>query len=633
MLKARHFITLSLLGLALFAYHNSLRNAFIFDDIRHIVKNPRIRQLWPPGEILGHSSRPAVQLSLAINYAFGRLNPWGYHLFNLGIHLCAALTLYGVVRRTLVSETLRSKYGPSADWLAGAISLIWLVHPLQTESVTYTIQRGESLMDLFYLLTVYCVIRSSRAMRHIWWKASAIAACALGMACKPVMVTAPLVVAFYDRAFLAKSWREVFRERWMLYTGLAATWLLLPLLLALAPSDWSDSAGFASRGIPLLPYSLTQPGVIVHYLRLAFWPHPLCFDYGWQYGWPVRQSLLDVLPGLIAVGALLLATVWAWRRKPALGFLGVSFFLILAPTSSFIPVADLVVEHRMYLPLAAVITAVVIGIYDQAKSLLGFQKESLMIFAWAACGILVSLLTLLTIQRNADYESEFSIWQDTVTKCPQNPRAHDCLGLALARAGQNTDAISQYRKALQIKDDYPEVHNNLGLALAQSGKFKEAVAHYQQALRMKPDYAEAHNNLAISLFELGNRAEALEHFERALQIKPDFSEAAYNLGNALAQTGQFESAIGKYQEALRINPQYTEAHCGLAVVLVQVGKTKDAIWHYERVLKINPNALDIQNNLAWLLATLEPAQGGDPIRAVTLAQQVCERDSIVTIAD
>lgn len=618
--------------MALLAYHNSFHNEFIFDDVRHIVKNLRIRQLWPPGEILFHSSRPVVHLSLAVNYALGQLNPWGYHLFNVVIHICAALILYGVIRQTLVSESLQPKYNGSAPWLAGAVSLIWLLHPLQTESVTYTIQRGESMMGLFYLLTLYCVIRSKGSSRSIWWRVSAIAACGLGMGCKPVMVTAPLVVALYDRAFLAKSWSEVLRERRMLYAGLAATWLLLPLFLALAPSEWNDSAGFASRGIPALPYILTQPSVILHYLRLAFWPHPLCFDYGWHYGWPVRQTLRDAWPELIAVGALLSATGWAWRRKPALGFLGICFFMILAPTSSFVPVADLVVEHRMYLPLAAVITMVVVGGFELGKHLLGAPQETQRILAWAVGGTLVPLLTILTIQRNRGYTSELSIWQDTVVKCPQNPRAHDCLGLALVRAGRFPEAVSHYQQALRIKHDYTEVHNNLGLVLAQSGKIHEAIEHYEQALRLKPDYAEAHNNLAIALFELGKAQEAMEHFEQAVQIQPDFAEAYYNLGNALARTGQLESAIRKYQDAVRVNPQYMEAHYSMAVVLLQAGQTKDAIGHYDQILRINPNAASIQNNLAWVLATVPTAEGGDPVRAVNLAQQVCERPGNRTAA-
>jgi hypothetical protein len=160
LLKVRKFIPLLVIGVGLLVYANGFRGGFVFDDIPHIVENVRIRHLWPPWEILAHTSRPLVMLSVALNYALDGLEPWGYHLFNVSIHILAALILYGVVRLTFLSETLRSRYGETASWLAGVIALLWLVHPLQTESVTYVIQRGEILMGLFYLLTLYCVIRS-----------------------------------------------------------------------------------------------------------------------------------------------------------------------------------------------------------------------------------------------------------------------------------------------------------------------------------------------------------------------------------------------------------------------------------------------------------------------------------------
>jgi len=541
----------------LLAYHNSFRDGFVFDDARYIVENPRIRHLLPPWEIITHTSRPVVLLSLAVNYALGGLNPWGYHFFNLAIHILAALTLYGVVRRTFAMESLRSHWDGAAPWLAGTVSLIWLVHPLQTESVTYVIQRGESMMGLLYLLTLYCVIRGSGSSRSIWWKAGAVASCALGMATKPVMVTAPVVVLLYDRAFLAKSWREVIEQRWGLYACLAATWLPLPLLLATGSSEWEHSAGFAYAGcLPSLQYALTQPGVILHYLRLAFWPHPLCFDYGWQYGWPPAQTVNDCLSELTVVGVLLAGTVWAWWRKPALGFLGMWFFVILAPTSSFVPLLDLAVEHRMYLPLAAVVVMATVGVFALGRDLLSAQPGTRRTLEWVVSGSLVLVLSILTIQRNHDYRSEFAIWHDTAVKCPNNPRAH----------------------------------YNLGVILQRNGRTQEAMEHWEQTLQIKPDYFEAHFSLGSALAQVGRVPDAIWHFQQALRIKPGYSDVQFNLGVAFQRTGKVTEAIGCYEEAVRLKPDYAEA----------------------------------QNNLAWLLAALGPADGGDPVRAVTLAQRACE---------
>lgn len=496
-MKLRKFIPVLIIAAGIGAYHNSFHDGFVFDDRPHIVEYPGIRHLRRPWQIIRHSSRPVVHLSLAVNYALGGLDPWGYHVFNVGVHILAALTLYGVARRTLISETLRPSFGGAAPSLAGAISLIWLVHPLQTESVTYTIQRGESLMGLFYLLTLYCVIRSHGDPRRNPWKIAAVISCALGMASKPIMVTAPVVILMYDRVFLASSWREAMRERGWLYVGLATTWLLLSLLLANAPSEWKTSAGFEYQGTAPLQYALMQPVAVLHYLRLAFWPRPLCFDYyGWLSGSSRGPKILDALPAQIVVAVLLAGTVWAWKRRPALGFLGVWFFLILAPTSSFVPVADAVVEHRMYLSLASVVTAVVLGAFGLGKRL--FSERQRLAFVCVAGGAVVVVLCILTIQRNRDYDSDLTIWQDTVLKRPDNPRAQAGLGAAFSVAGKTQEAIGHLEKALQIDPDYLDAHINLGTALARAGRIQDAIGHFEHALQIRPDSAMAHYNLGFA---------------------------------------------------------------------------------------------------------------------------------------
>ncbi len=588
-MKARRAIPWLIAALGFCAYWNCFQNSFVFDDWNHIVENPRIHQLWPPWEILKHSSRPLVHLSLAVNYAFGQLNPWGYHLFNVCIHILAALTLYGVVRRTLLAERLKAKWGASSRWLAAVTAAIWLVHPLQTESVTYTIQRGESMMGLFYLLMLYCVIRSRDSSRRAWWSVAAVASCALGMASKPIMVTAPVVVALYDRVFLSKSWREVAQRRWLVYAGSAATWLLLPMLLAHAQWEWRQTAGFGSQGLPWPQYALSQPSVILHYLRLALWPRPLCFDYGWNYGWPVPRTAGELLPGLVVLGGLLAGTVWALRRHPALGFPGVWFFLILAPTSSVIPIADVVVEHRMYLPLAAVVVLLVMGCFALGKRLWGSRPVPNQVFDWGTAGVAIVLLASLTIQRNVDFRSPFAIWLDTAQKCPNNPRAHNNLGNALLRMDRVGEAIDQYRQALSIRPDLAEAHFGLGNACVQSGKINEGIAQYEQAVRANPDYAEAHCNLGNALLQAGRIQEAIPHYQEALRIEPDYARAHCNFGNALLQANQPLEAIRHYEEAVRIDPNYALAHYDMALALEQAGRIQDAIRHYETTLQINPD--------------------------------------------
>ena len=219
----------ALLGIAtLAAYGNSLSAGFVFDDKPHIFANDRIQSITPLSKTLS-GRRPMVDLTLALNYAVGRQKPVGYHLVNVVIHLLAGLTLFALLERLLRRRDATSQQVPiPVAWLAGAITLVWLLHPVQTQAVTYVIQRGESLMGLFYLLTLYCAVRgmSHSDRRHLWYAAS-VMACALGMATKAVMVTAPAVVLLYDWLIETRSIKSTLRRRWGFYLGLCATWFVL----------------------------------------------------------------------------------------------------------------------------------------------------------------------------------------------------------------------------------------------------------------------------------------------------------------------------------------------------------------------------------------------------------------------
>ena len=352
------------------AYGNSFHGPFILDDTPSIVENPSIRHLGSaqvltaPPEALTVVGRPVPNLSLAINYALGRLTVEGYHAVNLAIHILAALVLLGLVRRTLLLPALAARFGPASTGLALAVALVWALHPLQTESVTYIIQRAESLVGLFYLLTFYCLVRGATSAQGWVWYAAAVGACALGMASKEVMVSAPLVALLYDRLFISGSFKEGLRRRWGWYLALAATWAILGLLVYLSVGR-GGSAGFG-LGLTAWEYARTQFGCIIHYLRLAFWPNPLVLDYGGS----TVSSAAEIVPYAIGVGLLLAATAVALAWRPKWGFLGVWFFAILAPTSSIVPlVGQTEAEHRMYLPLAAVVTLVVLAAYAALERL------------------------------------------------------------------------------------------------------------------------------------------------------------------------------------------------------------------------------------------------------------------------
>ena len=580
----------------LLAYHNSFSGPFIYDDVASIRENPSIRNLWPIWQPLSPphrawltvEGRPLVNLSLAINYALDGYHLWGYHALNLAIHILAALTLFGIMRRTLLQPKLRLRFGAMANELALAVALLWTVHPLQTESVTYIVQRAESLMGLFYLLTLYCFIRAAESPRPRAWYGLCVTACALGMASKEVMASAPLLVILYDRAFLSGSLREAWRRRWSLYLALAGTWILRGYLFFFTGSFSGAVTLVKSESTTWWEYLLTEPGVILHYLHLSVWPDPLCFDY---YGWPIARTWISVLPPALVLAILLAATLWACKIDSPWGFLGAWFFLILAPSSSFIPLDSPAYEHRMYLSLAAVIVLGVMAIH----ALVGQRTV-------AGVVALVIGLGFLTARRNEDYRSGLAIWSDTVAKRPDNARAHGNLGNALAAAGRMPEAIAQFEQALELKPDYAEAHNNRGAALALAGRVGEAIEHCRLAVRIRPVYPEAHYNLGNALIQAGRAEEAIGQFEQAWELKPDYAEAHLNCGNALTYVGRPSEAITQYEQALRIKPDYARAHYNLGIVLAQLGRLQEAMGHYQQALRIKPDYAEAQLALARLRA-------------------------------
>ncbi len=574
---------------AVAAYCRTFQVSPLLDDNGSIRDNPTLRHLsdslWPPlDRTVG--GRPVLNISLAINYLISGTHLWSYHALNLAIHVLAGLTLFGIVRRTLASRSPQA-----ATAVAFFAALLWTLHPLLTESVTYVIQRAESLMGLFYLLTLYCLIRGAAAVgggRNCWYAAS-VAACLLGMGTKEVMVSAPLIVLLYDGTFLAGSFAEAWRRRRSVYVALATTWLFL-LYLVIATHGRAGTAGFGS-GMSLHDYSLTQLSVIVGYLRRSFWPQPLIFDYGVFDA----SRFSEFAPSGAIIAVLFAATLWALVRRPALGFLGACFFAILAPSSSFVPVAtETMSEHRMYLPLIPVMVLVTVGIHRW------LGRRAVPLLALLALG-----LFCVTWSRNEDYRSAEGLWLDTVKKAPLNERAHSNLGDVLDAEGRSGEALTQREMALSLKPDSATVHNNMGTTLARiPGRLEDAVAQFEQALHLYPDYAEADNNLGNALSAEGRPVEAVGRFTAALSLKPDLISAHNNLGNALAQIpGRMDDAVAQYREALRLNPDLASAHYNLGCALARMpGRLDEAIAQFGEALRLDPNYLAAHVNLGNALA-------------------------------
>ncbi len=535
-----------LIAATVLVYANSFSAPWVFDGGHLIRENEAIRRWWPPWGPMQGTNRPVTMFSFAVNYALGGPDVWGYHAVNLAIHVAGGLVLYAIVRRALSRGRLAARYAAAAPGLALAVALLWLVHPLQTQSVTYLYQRFESLMGLFFLLTFATFQRGTVSERPVPWYAASVACWLVGLGCKETAAMAPLVLLWYDRAVAVDSWGELWRRRGPLYMVFAAILGGIAVYVFTQRAWYAGGGMMASGKVSVAEYALSQPGVVLHYLRLCFWPQGQCLDYAWQ----VARSPADIVPPLIVVAGLIAATGWCVFFRSAWGFLGGAFFLTLAPTSSFIPIVDLAFEHRMYLPLAAVAAAVVIGVYKLSRRLArrrGMPDGKL--FRWQAMGIGIAALLLgaATFARNEVYRNETALWGDVVQKAPHNARAHVYFGNALR--GKRPDlALRHYQTATELQPSLGEAHNNLA-NLLQETRPDLAMQHYVTALEIDPGHVEAHNNLANLLARQGRFGEAVDHYREAIRLRPDYAQAQANLQIVLEmQRTQDHERLGPAQD-------------------------------------------------------------------------------------
>lgn len=556
---------------ALTIYHNSLQGPFVFDDFRSIVENASIRSLWPVWSVLspplkgGVQSRPIVNLSLALNYAAGGLDVVGYHLFNLAVHIFVALTLFGVMRRTLLLPHVSERLGGSATPLAFAVALIWTVHPLGTEPVDCIIQRTESMGSLAYLLTLYCAIRGMGSAVPTRWYALSVASCLLGAATKEMVASAPPILLLYDRVFVSHSFTDISRRRWGLYAGLISSWALL-IVLWLPSRGVARAEDVATSG---WDYAMTQCGAILRYLRLAFWPHPLIMDYGPE----LTTDPAKIVPAAIALGLVLAGTALAFRFWPWVGFLGTTFFAILAPSSSVVPlVSQPIDEKRMYLPLATVVVGVVMLVHLKVELWLRrLTQTRAALVPWmrrAPTVLLVAVVAVLgglTLRRNLDYHSEVAIWTDTVTKRPGNYRAYLSLGGAYLRLGQPSQALAPLGAAIALRPTRPPAYVDRASAFESLGQKDAALRDYTVALKLDPAWAEAHAGRGKLFGQLGRYQEALEDLGTATRLKPDMSDAHANLGVVYDLLGRHAEAIESYSKSIALTPGDAELYQNRAV--------------------------------------------------------------------
>lgn len=638
---------LAILFATALAFAPAIRAPFDFDDIASIPKNPTIERLSanvlhpPPG--IAVSGRPVVNVSLAIDYAINELlgvdqraDPDGprktiaYHVVNVLLHLLSGLLLFGCVRRTIGAmsgDASPDDWRHRANGLALAVAGLWLLHPIQTEAVDYVIQRTELLVSACYLATVYASIRAWDAgakRRRVAWYTAAVAACALGMGSKEVMISAPLAVLLYDRTFRVTTWRALMSPatgRPWFYLVLAATALWLVALVA--GGGRLDTVGF-NLGVTWYQYAYSQAWAIAHYIRLMLWPDQLTYDYGQQ---PIHG--LRGIPGLVLLTALGIVTVVAWTRDRWrwLGFLGAWFFLLLAPSSSVIPIrTEIAAERRIYLASASVVVVVVLGVdwlLRRGAAMATTHGRAGLVSVcraggrWLFAGV-AALLLVATYRRSALYATPEALWRDATQKQPANARAYDNLAAVIIRAspGRSDEAEQLLRHAVVVDSTYVTAFTNLADIELQRGRTQEARTLLERAVAINPRAVDAVARLGGVLLKLGEPERAIPLLERVTAQFPT-DESLATLAAAYNATGRRDDAIAASRRAFSLNPARTDAAEFAGSQLLADGHADEALPYLEAAVR--PGTASAMTSALLALSYAQLGRADDASRAANAA--------------
>ena len=588
---------LAIVIVAVFTYANALGHPFVMDDANAILDNPTIHSLGasvrggPPQSPT--AGRPLVNISFAVNYILGGVSPWGYHAVNLGVHVACALLVFMLLRQMLTFPRLAAWSAGHDAGIAATVALLWTVHPLNSEVVNYATQRSEELVALFFLATLYFGVRALGQSQTTLWATASVMACVAGMSSKESMATAPVIMLLLDSTFVSGRPSAAVRRRPFYYLALFSTWIVLALLIVEGPR-WR-SAGFAS-GVSPWTYVLNQAPLVARYFRLVLWPTGLVLDYGE----PVRQTFSAIWPSALLVVVLIGGALALWVSTPALAFFATWCFVTLAPTSSIVPIATEVgAERRMYLPLVAVLSLIVLV---TARVLARIHAPSTRRIVAASAGATAcALLIGLTVSRNNEYGTTLRIWQTVVDRYPSG-RAHYNLGLELKAVGRRADAIREYELAVAT---HPEAHYALGFELDDDGRHDLAVEHYRQLIQAKPlDAVVPRTFIQIgrAMSAMGRHEEAAAAFRDALARKRGDADALGALGDELVAMERWTDAVAAYSEYLRIRPSVSNARFNMGLALVHLDRDREAREAFAAVVEQEPANVGFRVNLAYALA-------------------------------
>jgi Tfp pilus assembly protein PilF len=594
-------ICLALAAITFAVFGQTVTHEFIdFDDDAYVYNNPVVEQgLTPHGVAWAftrvHSSNwhPLTWLSHMLDVQLYGLKPGGHHLTNALIHTATVIALFLVLRQMT-----------GAIWRCAFVAAVFAIHPLRVESVAWVAERKDVLSGLFFMLTLGAYVRYARGP----WSAAryglVVVLFAMGLMCKPMLVTLPFVLLLLDYWPLQRpeSAGKLVREKLPLL-ALSAAGCMVTLLSQTKALQAGESVPFSMR----LDNALTS---CVIYLREMVWPSGLAVLYPYpQHGQPASAVVAAVIL-LTAISAL---AVWQRKKKPWL-LMGWAWYLVmLLPVIGIIQAgAQAYADRYTYLPEIGVVLALTWWVAERGTNRI------------ALAGLMIATVAALMVcawKQTGYWKNNETLWTHTISCTRDNYLAHYNLGTAFLNQGKLDDAMREYQAALEINPASVDSLINLGDVFLRMGKPNDAIAQFQRAVDIDPNRGEAHYNLGIALSRMGREEEAISQYEYALELKPADGKAHDDLGTLLLQHGRVNEAITQYRQALEINPNNEKAQNNLGNALLQNGELGEAIACFRKALQLKPNEPSIENNLAWLLATSPQASLRNGNEAVNLAGQ------------
>lgn len=589
-------------GLCVAIYATTLHAPFVFDDEPNITENRLVRitrlDVGRLADAALHSPnlRPVAFVSFALNYYWGRYDPAGYHAVNMFIHAVNGILVYAFVLLTLgCAARQRPEWAAHAPDTARLTALLaaamFVAHPLQTQSVTYVVQRMNCLAAMFSLAALLLYLRGrmrTGGPRWLAWGGGALC-WLLALGSKEIAITLPAVVWLYEWYFFRD-----FDRRWFLRGLIGCGGGGLALLCAVVAWRGSGFLNFSNRDFTMWERLLTQFRVVVFYLSLVLFPQPGRLNL--THAFPVSKSFLDPPTTLLSLCLLLVLGGVAGRLARSdrvLSFFLLWFFIHLAVESSVLNL-EIIFEHRLYLPLVG--PAVLAACACTAR----------LPTRWAATvgGVAVALLAVAAHARNQVWRDPLTLWTDVTAKNPGNARAQMNLGSMLEERGDFERALRHFREAVRLNPKYAEARYDLGVLLSKQGETTEAIRHFEEALRLEPRFGRARAALGVALGMGGKLDEAVARLTEAVRDDPSRASIRHDLAVALSRQGRDAEAIEQLVHAARLDPENGTARRNLAMLLSRHGRKAEAAAHLAEAVRLDPTNASLHNELGILLGDL-----------------------------